>query len=263
VSFADYWICPACKSLNRDRSRTCYSCHTDRPDDAVPGVIPGAPASPTTADRPTWGIAAPAPTIALNTLTSTALSGAGVLGASSLASTPRDPALPVAGLAPGGVFSGGAVQTGSPRPAPAAPATPVNLVGGVIGGVAGAMIATLLWFGFVVLTRFEVGLVAIAVGAIVGYGVVLGAGGRASFALIPISLALTLVALLASEYLIVLRIGNEVAAQFGQTLDSAISTDPVTLIRLGIEGDPLSLVFWAIALFEAFVIPWRRIMGRP
>jgi len=266
VSFAEYWVCPACKSLNRDRSRQCYSCHTDRPADAMGGAA-GAPAPATDTARPTWGInaaqvppstaPAAAPSLTLNALASSAIPNAGAQGIA--AATPATGS--AAGLAPGGVFSAGSVLTGTPRPAPASPAGPINLVGGLIGGVAGAMIATLVWFGFVALTRFEVGLVAIAVGAVVGYGVVLGAGGRASFALIPISLVLTLAALLASEYLIVLRIGNEVAAQYGVTLDSAISTDPVTLISLGIRGDPLSLVFWAIAMFEAFVIPWRRIMN--
>jgi len=268
VSFAEYWVCPACKSLNRDRSRQCYSCHTDRPAGATGGAA-GAAAVATDSILPTWGMnaaqdatrtAPPAsPALSLNPLASTAIPTAA--GAPAIAATTPTAGSAAAGLAPGGVFSAGTVLTGTPRPAPATPAAPINVVGGLIGGIAGAMIATLVWFGFVALTRFEVGLVAIAVGAVVGYGVVLGAGGRASFALIPISVALTLAALLASEYLIVLRIGNEVAAQYGVTLDSAISTDPVTLISLGIKGDPLSLVFWAIALFEAFVIPWRRIMN--
>jgi hypothetical protein len=156
--------------------------------------------------------------------------------------------------------------TSAPPPAPPEPASAANVLGGLIGGISGAMIATLLWFGFVVLTHFQVGLIAVAVGAIVGYGVILGAGGRASFSLIPISLVLALMALVVSEYLIDIRLVNDELVQLGSGVTIPLVNDPADMADLvvaGIEADPLTLVFWGIALFEAFVIPWRRVMGRP
>jgi len=53
-----------------------------------------------------------------------------------------------------------------------------------------------------VITNFQVGIVAIAVGFVVAQGVVFGAGRHPSIALVPISVAFTLVALVVSEYLI-------------------------------------------------------------
>jgi hypothetical protein len=118
-----------------------------------------------------------------------------------------------------------------------------------------AVLATAIWYAVVVFTHFQVGIVAIAVGFLVGQGVVLGARGRSSIALVVASVVLTLAALVASEYLIVAHfVGQDLDVQ----LDMAQPPDVILgVVYESVVADPLTLAFWAIALFQAVAIPWR------
>jgi hypothetical protein len=158
-------------------------------------------------------------------------------------------------------------------PPPAVPATTGDLVGGVVGGAIGAVLATGLWYGVVTATHTQFGFVAIAIGFIVAQGVVLGAGRHPSILLVPVSLALTFVALVVSEYFIARFLINEGLAEFQSLMGSPEfegielsyaelqatfqAMSPIDIIRGSLESDPLTLVFWAIAGWEAFVIPMR------
>jgi hypothetical protein len=147
-------------------------------------------------------------------------------------------------------------------PAAAEPATMGDLVGGIIGGGIGAVLATALWYGVVAVTNWQIGLVAIAVGFIVGQAVVFGAGRHPSVTLVPISVVLTLVALVASEFLIASHFLNEaapeIAAEFGLSIaEVKAAFPPLELIRYSLESEPITLLFWGIAGWEAFIIPMR------
>jgi hypothetical protein len=130
----------------------------------------------------------------------------------------------------------------------------MDVVGGAVGGVVGAIVASAVWYGVVAATQFQVGLVAIAVGWIVGQAVVFGAQRRFSVVLVPISVVLTLLALATSEYLIVLHF---VSQEIGPVDFVQPPGLVVEVITASLQADPLTLVFWAIALFQAFVIPAR------
>lgn len=142
-----------------------------------------------------------------------------------------------------------------PTPAVAPPASSSDLVGGLVAGLVAAVLATAIWYAVVVVTHFQVGIVAIAVGFLVGQGVVLGARGRSSIALVVASVVLTLAALVASEYLIVAHfVGQDLDVQ----LDMAQPPDVILgVVYESVVADPLTLAFWAIALFQAVAIPWR------
>jgi hypothetical protein len=148
-------------------------------------------------------------------------------------------------------------------PAPAEPATMGDLVGGVIGGGIGAVLATALWYGVVAITNWQIGLVAIAVGFIVGQAVVFGAGRHPSIMLVPISVLFTAVSLVVSEYLIARHFlgmaAAEMAAETGIPAAEfeAVFSSPIDLLRFSLESEPITLLFWAIAGWEAFVIPMR------
>src|SRR5258706_9686389 len=62
-------------------------------------------------------------------------------------------------------------------------------VGAVLGGIAGA----LLWWGFTVVTHVSFGLVAVAIGFLVGTGTVRFAGGKRSRGLQILAVAVALV----------------------------------------------------------------------
>ena len=142
-----------------------------------------------------------------------------------------------------------------PAPAPAQPASMSDMLGGLLAGIVAAVLATAIWYGVVAATHFQVGIVAIAVGFVVGQGVVLGARRHTSIALVAISVVLTLLALVVSEYLIVAHFASQ---ELGFAVELVQPPDFVVgVVSDSLGADPLTLVFWAIALFQAFVIPWR------
>jgi hypothetical protein len=225
------WVCGNCKSINRASAGSCYSCGGSRATVAAPDPRLAQPAvaqSVPVGDGP--GFAA----------MSTAGAGAG-------AALAVNPAM-VPGLGETVVL---------PAAAPAQPATMSDVLGGVLAGVIAAVLATAIWYGVVATTHFQVGIVAIAVGFIVGQGVVFGARRHTSIVLVAVSVVLTLVALAVSEYLIV---AHFVSQELGFAVDLVQPPDVFFgVIGDSLGADPLTLVFWAIALFQAFIIPWRSI----
>lgn len=224
------WVCSSCKSINRPSARSCYSCGGPK------GAAPVAPNDFAAND------------FAPNDFAPSAMAvGQGAAGTATMAG------LPFAVAADGGSMSLAAEVAAAPE-TPATPAGPMDLLGGLVGGVVGAVVATAVWYGVVAASQFQVGLVAIAVGWLVGQGVVFGAQRRVSVALIPVSVVLTLVALALSEYLIVMHF-------FSQELGPVDLLQPpglmLEVVTLSLQADPLTLAFWAIALFQAFMIPAR------
>jgi hypothetical protein len=164
----------------------------------------------------------------------------------------------LAGGAPGGaILAGaeGAVVTSEAKPRQ--PASANNILGGLFAGIVAAVLATALWYAVVVVSHYQLGIVAIVVGFLVGQAVVLGASNRGSIALVGISVVLTVLALVISEYLI---IANFVGQELGETIE--VIQPPGFVLEVVIESvkaDPLTLAFWAIALFQAFTIPARQL----
>ncbi len=240
------WVCGRCKSINRERAATCYSCG------GIRGAIQMQPGGGAALGGTFGGGAQAAATAGA---ASAAGTGVGVgAGAATLSGQP---------LAGDGTVDAIAIaDVSEPEAKPVLPAGPANLLGGFVGGAVGAVLATALWYGVVAITQWQIGLVAIAVGFIVGQAVVLGAAGRGSILLLPISLGFTLVALVASEYLIAHYFLEQVAAEMGVPLAEAEALfTPVDLVRASLEAEPITLLFWAIAGYEAFVIPMR-LIGR-
>ena len=227
------WVCGNCKSINRASAGSCYSCGGSRAT-----------------------VAAPDPTMAQPALTQSAPVGDGP-GFAALSAAGAGAGASAA-LAPGMVPPlGETVTLPAASPAPAQPATMSDVLGGVLAGVVAAILATAIWYGVVAATQFQVGIVAIAVGFIVGTGVVLGARRHTSVVLVAVSVILTLIALAVSEYLIV---AHFVSQELGFAVELVQPPDVFFgVIGDSLGADPLTLVFWAIALFQAFIIPWRSI----
>jgi hypothetical protein len=229
------WVCGRCKSINRERAASCYSC----------GGIRGAIQLPV-------NTAPTAPSSAIGTTSAGVAESAASEAAATFAS-----GIPIAEVA---------------APAAAEPATTGDLAGGIIGGAIGAVLATALWYGVVTVTHWQIGFVAVAVGFVVAQGVVLGAGRHPSILLVPVSLAFTFVALVVSEYFIDVFLINEALVEMQPLLrdpdfagielvyadlQALLSGSPIEIIRTSLESDPLTLLFWAIAGWEAFAIPMR------
>jgi hypothetical protein len=216
------WVCGNCKSVNRGSANSCYSCGGAREIVAV------------SESRP--------------------------LGVQTLAAADGQPGTAAPAIpAVGGV---GALVVGGPLAGPgeAQPhrsASTNDILGGLLAGLVAAVLATGLWYAVVAVSHYQLGIIAIVVGFLVGQGVVLGAGRRGSIVLVGISVVLTLLALVISEYLIIAKfVGDSLAV--GESLE-LIQPPTIVLdvVAASVQAEPLTLAFWAIALFQAFTIPAR------
>lgn len=135
-----------------------------------------------------------------------------------------------------------------------------NLAGALVLGLGAAVVSALLWYVIVVLTNYQLGLVAIAVGWLVAQGVMRGAGGKRGPRLQAMSVAGTLVALALSEYLIVRHFAAQALALQGYgNIPLLLPIETILLlVTEGIQSDPATLLFWGIALWEAFTLPRQR-----
>ena len=133
---------------------------------------------------------------------------------------------------------------------------PRALLYGLVAGAIGAAI----WFAIVVLTERELGLVAVIIGALVGTGVLMGSGNKRNVRLQLLSVSLTLAAMAGAEYFIIRHFvveylveqGSATASQIPMFLPLDVAWDFVVST---IQDDPLTLLFWGIAVWTAFRVP--------
>lgn len=137
-----------------------------------------------------------------------------------------------------------------------------NLVGGLLGGLAGGLLGGLGWYLFVVLTKFELGYIAIGVGYLVAHGVYLGSGKKRGISLQFIALGETFLALLASNYFVFSQLSLAAAARANGAESAGILSTNVLeaaillLDRLDIFINyilsPISILIWVIAAYVSF-----------
>lgn len=133
-----------------------------------------------------------------------------------------------------------------------------NLLGGVLLGLGAAIVASGAWYAMVVATKYQLGIVAVLVGWLVAMAVVRGAGNKRGPVLQATSAAITVLAMAASEYLIVRHFGVQHLAAEGRTGIPLL----LTLIVEGLKADWTSLFFWAIAIWQAVQVPAKRKLPR-
>lgn len=132
----------------------------------------------------------------------------------------------------------------------------------ILYGVAAALIGSGAWYAVVVVTDYKLGLVAVAVGWLVGKGVLLGAGNRGSRALQFVGGLLAFAALFLGEYLIVNHFARQAVEDFNGwlTLEQFFSVYPQILA----EGNwVLDIAFYLFALYEGVVLPRPRPLPAP
>lgn len=122
-------------------------------------------------------------------------------------------------------------------------------------GLAGAVVAGFIWYFFVTLTGWQIGIIAILMGWLVGQGVVWGAGHKRGTPLRWISVLLTLVAIFFSEYLIFNHFFHEAGLVGNLPIDRFFE---VYGAYLGEGAGFLDILFFAIALWQAYATPGRR-----
>lgn len=130
---------------------------------------------------------------------------------------------------------------------------PRALLGAVLGGVAGVLV----WWGFTVLTKIGLGLVAVGIGFLVGHGAARGAGGKRSVGLQGLAVAVGAVSFLVAAYLVNMTFINQALAQQGQAF--RVPFPPASLDMfykvLAANFGVMKFVFLAIVMYEAWIIP--------
>jgi len=144
-----------------------------------------------------------------------------------------------------------------------------NMVNALLYGLGAGVIAGGIWFAIVMVTQRELGVVAVAVGWLVGQAVVLGSGRKRGLRLQLLSVLIALATMAGAEYFIlreavVAYLGEQVGATQAATLPVFMPLDlAFDLMTSAIQDDPLELVFWGIALYAAFRVPALRPVAAP
>jgi hypothetical protein len=123
-----------------------------------------------------------------------------------------------------------------------------------MGGLAGAALGVLAWWGFTALTKVAFGLVAIVIGIAVAKGVNLGAGPKRHRNLQILAVAIAVAAFAYASYLVNRTFLHEYFAEQGVETVLPWLPDPALFSRvLRASFDVFDLVFLGIVVWEA----WR------
>lgn len=130
---------------------------------------------------------------------------------------------------------------------------PMAALGAVLGGVAGVLV----WWGFTVLTKIGLGLIAVAIGFLVGHGAVRFSGGKKSRGLQILSVVVGAVSFLVAAYLVNMTFINEMLAQQNDPRRVPFPPESLTMLYRVLEASfgIMKLVFLAIVIYEAWIIP--------
>jgi len=133
----------------------------------------------------------------------------------------------------------------------------MNYVQAAVGAVLGGLVGALAWWGFTVLTHIAFGLFAVAIGFLVGHGVVRFAGGKRSGGLQALSIAVALLSYLGAIYLVNMTFINKALATQGEAFRVGFPPQSLGLLIRVVTVDVgvMDLVFLAIVVYEAWKIP--------
>lgn len=126
----------------------------------------------------------------------------------------------------------------------------------IIVGLALGIIGALIWFGAVVITKWQVGLVALVAGYLAGLGVFIGSGKRRSINLQILSAVIALASILFGEYLIANHFARDLLISEGYFVGSYF-LNPLGVLEImfiSITRDLLTLVFWGIAVWVGYTV---------
>jgi len=139
-----------------------------------------------------------------------------------------------------------------------------NLPPAILLGIVAAVVGGLIWYAIVALTNYQLGIVAVGIGYLVGLAVMFGAGKKRGPALQAIAVVITLIAMVVGEYFVIRHFAVKALAEEGVTGVPLLLPikDVVSIVTEGIKADPVTLLFWAIALWAAFSVPGRRRLRR-
>ena len=136
-----------------------------------------------------------------------------------------------------------------------------NMAMAAMLGALAAVIAGVGWFWFVIITNFEIGYVAIGVGFLIGYGVLLGAGKKRGQSLQVMAALFTFLTIYLSKYCIFLHVMKKYLLENrGYTPGALFFISPFDQTVLRSVASPIGILIWAIGIYFAYSIPKPRVI---
>ena len=132
----------------------------------------------------------------------------------------------------------------------------INYSMAVAGGLAGAAVGVLVWWGFTVVTNVAFGLVAVVIGFAVGKGVLMFSGNKRSQGLQITSAVIAILGFVYASYLVTRSFVLKALAEEGRELVLPLIPTPevlFTVIQLGFGF--MDVVFLAIVVYQAWKMP--------
>lgn len=138
----------------------------------------------------------------------------------------------------------------------AAQGTDINYINALVGGLIGAAIGVVVWWGFTVVTEIAFGLVAIVIGFTVGKGIVLMTGGKRHLNLQIMAVAISALSFVYASYLVTRSFIIQGYAETGEEIVLPLLPSPALLYEIvALSFGIFDLVFLAIVLFQAWKMP--------
>ncbi len=132
----------------------------------------------------------------------------------------------------------------------------INYGMAVVGGLAGAAVGVLVWWGFTVVTNVAFGLVAVVIGFAVGKGVLMFSGNKRSQGLQITSAVIATLGFFYASYLVTRSFLLKALAEEGRELVLPLIPTPgmlFTVIQMGFGF--MDVVFLAIVVYQAWKMP--------
>ena len=130
--------------------------------------------------------------------------------------------------------------------------TPGSVGPGLVGGIIAALVGGGVWAGIAIVTDYEIGIIAWAIGGLCGFGVVTAAGGRKGMPLQVIAVVTGVLGIVAGKYFTFYHFMKEmVAAEYGEEAVAEMSVMSADTIRFFVEMVP------------EMAEPLRRALGHP
>lgn len=129
----------------------------------------------------------------------------------------------------------------------------INFTLAVIGGLAGAAVGALVWWGFTVFTKIQFGLVAIVIGITVAKGMLMATGGRRSRELQVLSAGIAAGTYFYADYLVKRTFILQQSPEYARTL--TVFPDPAVFFNVArVTFDMFTLIFLAITVYQAWTL---------
>ena len=138
---------------------------------------------------------------------------------------------------------------------------PMAALGATLGGIAGALV----WWGFTAVTQIGFGLIAVAIGYLVGWGAVKFSGGKRSAGMQAICVVVALASFVAATYLVNMTFINRQFAAQGDALRIGLPPASLELFMKVVSANfgIMDVVFLAIAVYQAWSIPRPLTLSAP